>query len=131
VVLNEAFPDLYGIAHVKDALVAVHLEFYGGFNQWNMSFARAAHDWEVYVFFSFFRVLYSVRVRRVNEDSCGGSPPKEGCLRLDPSIVLWFVVKVAAFLGRVFGLSKAPLRTAIGNGSAIPHLARGRGGTTF
>ena len=35
--------------------------------------------------------------------SCGGSPPKEGCLRLDPSSVPWFVVKVAASLGRVFG----------------------------
>jgi hypothetical protein len=35
--------------------------------------------------------------------SCGGSPPKEGCLRLNPSIVPWFVVKDAASLGRVCG----------------------------
>jgi hypothetical protein len=34
---------------------------------------------------------------------CGGYPPKEDCLRLYPSIVLWFVVKVAVSLRRVFG----------------------------
>lgn len=35
--------------------------------------------------------------------SCNGFPPKNGCLRLDPSIVPWFVVKTIAFLWRVFG----------------------------
>jgi hypothetical protein len=34
--------------------------------------------------------------------SYSGSPPKEGCLNLNLSIVPWFVVKVAASFGRVF-----------------------------
>jgi hypothetical protein len=41
--------------------------------------------------------------------SCGGSPLKDGYLRLDPSIILWFAVKVAASLGRVFGELRLPL----------------------
>jgi hypothetical protein len=39
--------------------------------------------------------------------SCGGSPLKEGCLRLDPSFVPWFIVEVTASLGGVF-LPKTP-----------------------
>ena len=31
--------------------------------QWNIGFARAAHNWED-LFASFFNVLYSVKVRR-------------------------------------------------------------------
>jgi hypothetical protein len=76
--LKEAFPDLYGIACAKDASVAAHLEILGGSNQWNVSFARAAHDWEVDVFASFFRVLYSVRVRREGEDKLWWVPSKRG-----------------------------------------------------
>jgi hypothetical protein len=35
--------------------------------------------------------------------SCSGSSLKEGCLRLNSSIVPWFVVKVAASFERVCG----------------------------
>jgi hypothetical protein len=42
--LKEAFLDLFGIACTKDASVAAHLERFGGFNKWNVSFVRAAHD---------------------------------------------------------------------------------------
>jgi hypothetical protein len=38
---------------VKDASVADNLEVLGGSIQWNMSFVREAHDWEVDVFASF------------------------------------------------------------------------------
>jgi hypothetical protein len=55
---KEAFPDLFGIACVKDAFVAAHLKLLSGSTQWNISFARAAHDWNVDVFALFFRVLY-------------------------------------------------------------------------
>jgi hypothetical protein len=58
--LKEAFPDLYGIACPKDASLAAHLEFFGGSNQWNVSFAGGAHNWEVDIFSSFFSLLYSV-----------------------------------------------------------------------
>jgi hypothetical protein len=52
--LKVAFPALFGIAHVKDAAVADNLEHLGDSNQWNISFNREAHDWEVDVFVSFF-----------------------------------------------------------------------------
>ena len=37
-ILKEAFPILFGIAHMKDASMAANLEFFSGSNQWNMSF---------------------------------------------------------------------------------------------
>ena len=42
----EVFSDLFGIAYVKDASVAAHLELSGGSNQRNVSFVRAAYDCE-------------------------------------------------------------------------------------
>jgi DNA polymerase/3'-5' exonuclease PolX len=45
-ILRKAFPVLFGIVCVKDASVASHVELYGGSNQWNIRFVRAAHDWK-------------------------------------------------------------------------------------
>jgi hypothetical protein len=47
----------------KDASVATLLKLSSGSIQWNVSFTRTVHDWEVDDFASFFRVLYLVRVR--------------------------------------------------------------------
>jgi hypothetical protein len=66
--LKATFSALFGIAAAKDASVANNLEFLGGSNQWNVSFAREAHDWEVDVFASFFQILDSVIVRRGGEE---------------------------------------------------------------
>jgi hypothetical protein len=44
---------------VKDAYVVVYLDFSGGSILWNISFIRAAQDWEVDVLPSFFMLLYS------------------------------------------------------------------------
>jgi hypothetical protein len=49
--------------------------------------------------------------------SYGGSPPKEGCLRLDPSNIPWLVVEDATSLQIVFG-NNAPLRAAFFTWSA-------------
>jgi len=68
-VLKEVFPDLFGIARVKDASVANNMEILGGSIQWNVSFVREAHDWEVDVFASFFQILHSTRVNRDRADS--------------------------------------------------------------
>jgi hypothetical protein len=76
--LKEAFPDLYDIACAKDASVATHLELFGGSNKWNIRFTRAAHDWEVDVIASFFRVLYSVRVKQEGKDKLWLAPSKRG-----------------------------------------------------
>jgi hypothetical protein len=46
--------------------------------KWNVSFTRTAHDWEVDVFVSFFRVLYLARVSRKFEDKMWWVPSKKG-----------------------------------------------------
>jgi hypothetical protein len=66
--LNEVFPDIFGIAWVKDALVADNMEGLSGSTKWNLSFVREAHDWEVGVFASFFQVLHSTMVSRDRAD---------------------------------------------------------------
>jgi hypothetical protein len=76
--LKVAFLVLYGITNAKDTSVAAHLEFASGNNQWNVSFARAAHDLEVDVFALFFRVLYSIRVRRESKDKLRWVSSKRG-----------------------------------------------------
>jgi hypothetical protein len=43
------------------------VEFFGGVIQWNVSFARAAQDWEVDAFASFYK-MYLVSMRREGED---------------------------------------------------------------
>lgn len=41
--LKVAFLVLYHLACEKDMSIAANLEFLGGLNQWNVSFARAKH----------------------------------------------------------------------------------------
>jgi hypothetical protein len=66
--LKAAFPALFGIAATKVASIVNNLEFLGGSNQWNVSFAREVHDWKVDVFASFYQMLHSVIVRKGGED---------------------------------------------------------------
>jgi hypothetical protein len=61
--LKDVFPDLFGITCAKNTSVVAQLEFSDGSTKWNVSFARVAYDWEVDIFVSFFRVLYSARVK--------------------------------------------------------------------
>jgi hypothetical protein len=69
IALKVAFPALFGIARLKDAVVADNLERLGDSFQWNVSFIREVHDWEVDVFASFFQLLHSVKVNRDNKES--------------------------------------------------------------
>jgi hypothetical protein len=64
--LKEAFPALFSIARLTDAVVEDNLELSGDSLQWNVSFISEAHDWEVDVFASFFQLLHSVKVNRGN-----------------------------------------------------------------
>ena len=66
--LKEAFLVLFGIACAKDAFDTAHVENSFSVIKWNVSFAKAAHNWEVDVFASFFRVLYLARMRQERED---------------------------------------------------------------
>jgi hypothetical protein len=58
IVLKETSSVLFGIASIKDAFVVTFVEFSGGVIQWNVSFTRAAHDWEMEAFALLFKVLY-------------------------------------------------------------------------
>jgi hypothetical protein len=82
VALKATFPVLYGIARVKDASIADHLELFGGSNRWNVSFARAAQNWVVDIFASFFQVLHSTRVKIVSEDKLWWIPSKRGLFKV-------------------------------------------------
>jgi hypothetical protein len=70
--LKEAFPILDNLAHVKDVSVAVNLDFSSDSGQWNVSFIRSTHDWEVDVLASFYSLLYSHRVGRKGKIHFGG-----------------------------------------------------------
>jgi hypothetical protein len=76
--LKEAFTVLYDIARDKDAHVADHLVLVSGSYQWDVSFFRAAHDWEVDVLASFFSLLYSTRMDCDGEDQLWWSPSHKG-----------------------------------------------------
>jgi hypothetical protein len=54
------------------------MKIHGGSIQWNMSFARTAHNWEVDVFTLLFRVLYLGKVRWEGEDKLCWVPSKKG-----------------------------------------------------
>lgn len=71
--------------------------------------ARAAHDLEVDVFASFFRVLYLVRVRREGEDKLWCVPSKRGLFVLNPFTVSWVVMVASVSLRRVFVGLRFPL----------------------
>jgi hypothetical protein len=66
--------------------VANHLKVSSDSHQWNISFIRAAYNWEVEVFTSFFNLLYSSRVGKGGEDKLFGSLPREDCSALDHSM---------------------------------------------
>jgi len=57
--------------------------------QWNMSFVREVHDWEVGV--------------EIVQIGSGRSLPRKDCSRSSPSSAHWLALKVDASLGRVCG----------------------------
>jgi hypothetical protein len=62
--------------------VADNMEVLGGSTQWNVSFVREAHDWEVDVFASFFQVLHSSRVNRDRADRLWWVSSKKGLFKV-------------------------------------------------
>jgi len=81
-VLKEAFPVLFGIARMKDASVADNMEVLSSSIQWNVSFVREAHDWEVDVFASFFQVLHLAMVSRDHADRLRWVLSKKGVFKV-------------------------------------------------
>jgi hypothetical protein len=101
--LKQAFPVLYGIACDKDAFVAAYLDFSSDSLQWDVSFSRVAHDWELDVVASFFSLLYSLRVRRAGEDKLRWNHSFKGKFDVRSFYRFLLVMLVGHFLGRVFG----------------------------
>jgi len=66
---------------MKDASVADNMEVLGGSIQWNVSFVREAHDWEVGVFASFYHVLHLATVSRDRADRLR-YPSKKGVFKV-------------------------------------------------
>jgi hypothetical protein len=54
ITLKKAFRDLFGIVCVNDAFVVDNVKIPEDSIQWNVSFTKAAHDWDVDVFALFF-----------------------------------------------------------------------------
>jgi hypothetical protein len=81
-VLKDAFLVLFGIARSNDASVAANVELLGSSIQWNVSFTREAHDWEVGVFASFLQVLHLVTVRKGSKDELLWVPSKRGIFKV-------------------------------------------------
>jgi hypothetical protein len=75
---KEAFQDLFSIARIKDAFVGDHLELFSDPYQWNVSFIKASHNWEVNVTL-FFNLLYSTRLRLESKDKLYWALPSESC----------------------------------------------------
>jgi hypothetical protein len=64
-----------------DAWVVDHMQFINGNLQWNISFTRPVHNWEVDLVTSFFELLYSIRLRQAVRIKYVGSPPKGRSLK--------------------------------------------------
>lgn len=110
--LKEVFPVLFGIAYKKDASVADHLESIGASNQWDVSFTREAHDWEVDVLASFLRVLYSTRMSRESEDKLWWVAPQKRLFKVRSFYSSLIFSEGSCFPSKNVWRTKAPLRTA-------------------
>jgi hypothetical protein len=52
------------VARWKEALMADRVHFSDDILQWNISFTKPMHEWEVESITSFFSLLYSLRLRQ-------------------------------------------------------------------
>jgi hypothetical protein len=122
VALKVAFPVLYGLACAKDASIATNLEILGGSNQWNVSFARVVHDWEVDVFASFFQVLHSASMRKGCVDQLRWVPAKRGLFTVKSFYSsLRLLLSLEEYMVD-FGSLKGSLPCLVGDFRQDPHL---------
>jgi hypothetical protein len=61
--------------------VADYKQFFNENLQWDISFTRLVHNWEVDFFTSSFDLLYSIRLREGSEDKYVESPIKSKSLK--------------------------------------------------
>jgi hypothetical protein len=87
------------------------MEVLRGSNQWNVSFSREAHDWELEVFTSFFQVLHSIRVRRGCEDKLRWTPSKRGLFKVKALFYSLACYEDRSFPWKSVWRTQAPLRS--------------------
>jgi len=110
--LKEAFPVLYDIARDKDADVADHLVVVSGSYEWDVSFFRAAHYWEVDVLASFFSLLYSTRVDCDGDDQLWWSPSHKWIFDVRSFYKALACKEAIHFLWKSIWRTKVPLKVA-------------------
>ncbi|KAG2688934.1 hypothetical protein I3760_09G116400 [Carya illinoinensis] len=76
--LKDAFPTVFRVACDPKALVADFLVRSGDQAQWNVTFSRAAQDWEIDSFEAFFSLLYSTKLNDLREDKLWWTPAGKG-----------------------------------------------------
>jgi hypothetical protein len=108
--LKGAFLVLYDIARDKDAHVADHLVVVNGSYQWDVSFFRATHDWEVDVLAPFFSLLYSSKVDREGEDQFWWSSSHKGKCDVRYFYKVLACKEAVHFSWKSIWLTKAPLK---------------------
>ena len=74
--LKLAYPALYRIAYVKEAVVADCVHFQGDFVHWEVNFIRLVQDWEIDLVSSFLELLYSINIKRNELDKMCWRPSK-------------------------------------------------------
>jgi hypothetical protein len=116
--LKEAFPILYGLSGDRDACVADHMDFSSGSLQWDVSFLRAAHDWEVVVFASFYSLLYSSSKSRVGEDKLWWTPSRKGKFDVRSFYKALVCMDAVSFPWKSIWRTKVPLKVAFFGWSA-------------
>jgi hypothetical protein len=98
--LKESFPELFCLARNRDALMADLRVVSNNVVNWDISFIKLVHDWEVDSISSFINALYSARVGWGGDDKLCWTPKKE-LLRLN--IFTKFFPLLTLSFGRAFG----------------------------
>jgi hypothetical protein len=112
VILKEVFPGLYNIASAKEASIVDNMDFIGGTLQWNVSFFRLVHDWELEVLASFYTLLYSYRMSREGEDKIWWVSSSKGKFDVRSFYNILVSKEASPFPWRSIWHTKAPSRVS-------------------
>lgn len=77
------FPLLFQLARNKAAMVSEYLEARDGQVSWSPVFAHAVQDWELGELVEFFKLLYSMKVRGIEEDRMRWDLTSKGFFRCE------------------------------------------------
>ncbi|KAG6705367.1 hypothetical protein I3842_07G176000 [Carya illinoinensis] len=106
--LQDLFPSLFQLASAKDVSMADVLETSGGHTHWNVTFSRAAQDWEVSCFAEFYSLIYAIRPNRQLEDVMWWKLAAKGSFTVRSFYKALTMEPNAQFLGKKIWRHKAP-----------------------